>query len=115
MTMDPWITALCEELNVPIDDVDVGAILDLARDAAHNVERPAAPVSTFIAGYAAALRGGGSGAVATTLDTAAELATNWPGHGPQAAATSDATPPLDGGGQPSADADATTPSDRTEP
>jgi hypothetical protein len=57
MTMDPWIATLCEQLGVPIDDVDVSAILDLAKDAAHNVERPAAPVTTFIAGYAAATSG----------------------------------------------------------
>jgi hypothetical protein len=37
--------------------IDIDAILDLARDAAHGVARPAAPISTFILGYAAGARG----------------------------------------------------------
>lgn len=77
MTMDPWIAALCEELDVPIDDVDVNAILDLAKDAAHNVDRPAAPVTAFIAGYAAATSGGGAAAVDAAIDTATDLAAGW--------------------------------------
>jgi Domain of unknown function (DUF6457) len=45
--MDEWITRLCDALDVPIADVDVNAVLDLARDAAHNVDRPAAPITTY--------------------------------------------------------------------
>lgn len=81
--MEPWVAALCEQLGVPVDDVDVGAILDLAKDAAHNVERPAAPVTAFVAGYAAALKGGGDAVVAATLDTAGAMARDW-GSGPDA-------------------------------
>ena len=55
--MDEWITRLCDALDVPIADVDINAVLDLARDAAHNVDRPAAPITTYIVGYAAAQRG----------------------------------------------------------
>jgi hypothetical protein len=40
-------------------DETVGIILDLARDVAHGVARPAAPVAAFLAGMAAA-RGGGT-------------------------------------------------------
>lgn len=75
--MEPWLTTLCEQLGVPLDDVDVGGILDLAKDAAHNVERPAAPVTAFVAGYAAALRGGGNDAVSSAIDTASALAGDW--------------------------------------
>ncbi|WP_216852821.1 DUF6457 domain-containing protein [Phytoactinopolyspora halotolerans] len=78
MTLDAWIAALCEELDVPVDDVDTSAILDLAKDAAHNVERPAAPITAFIAGYAAAIRGGGSAEVDAAVEAAAELAAEWP-------------------------------------
>jgi hypothetical protein len=35
-------------------DLDEALILDVAREAAHNVERPAAPITTFLLGYAAA-------------------------------------------------------------
>lgn len=76
--MQTWLNALCEELEVPVDDVDVNAILDLAADAAHNVERTAAPVTTYVVGYAAALRGGGGHAVDDATRAAAELARNWP-------------------------------------
>ncbi len=77
--MDDWLTALCERLGVPIDDVDVPVVLDVAAETAHQVERPAAPVTTFVVGYAAALRGGGAQAVASAAGAATDLAHTWPG------------------------------------
>jgi hypothetical protein len=38
------------------------------------VARPAAPLTTFLVGYAAGLRGGGAGAVAAAAATAQRLA-----------------------------------------
>lgn len=87
MTMDEYIAALCERLAVPIDDVDVNAVLDLAKDAAHHVQRPAAPITTFIAGYAAAVAGGGASAVDAAIDAAADLAGQWPTAAPEGAGT----------------------------
>lgn len=57
MTLQEWTTTLAQRLGVDLD-VDLRLVLDLARDAAHNVERPAAPVTTFLVGYAAAKAGG---------------------------------------------------------
>lgn len=51
--MKTWINAVCAELNLPTD-VNVDAILDVAREAAHKVERPAAPVTTFLLGMVVA-------------------------------------------------------------
>jgi len=51
--MQTWIDAVCAELNLPAD-VNIDMILDVARVAAHNVERPAAPVTTFLLGSAVA-------------------------------------------------------------
>jgi len=51
--MNTWISAVCAELDLPAD-VNVDVILDVARVAAHNVERPAAPVTTFLLGLAVA-------------------------------------------------------------
>lgn len=51
--MDEWIAAVCRELEIA-PDLDVRALLDIARDAAHAVERPAAPVTTYLAGWAIA-------------------------------------------------------------
>jgi hypothetical protein len=51
--METWIDAACLELGIS-PPVNVPEILDLARDAAHNVERPAAPITTYLLGYAVA-------------------------------------------------------------
>ena len=51
--MDAWIDAVRLELGIDTP-VDLTAILDVARDAAHNVARPAAPVTTFLLGVAVA-------------------------------------------------------------
>lgn len=75
--MDEWVQALCEAMGVPPDVVPVTALLDLARDAAHSVDRPAAPITTFVVGYAAARRGGGTEAVDAATAEAADLARNW--------------------------------------
>lgn len=57
MTLQEWTSAMQEALGTDVD-VDINLVLDLARDAAHSVARPAAPLTTFLLGYAAALRGG---------------------------------------------------------
>ncbi|WP_049581036.1 NTP transferase domain-containing protein [Streptomyces sp. SBT349] len=54
--LDEWIAAVKTELGID-PDVDTTALLDTARDAAHSVARPAAPLTTFLIGYAAALHG----------------------------------------------------------
>jgi hypothetical protein len=65
-----WWATLCEALG--LDDVPPvrDAILGLAGVAAHNVVRPAAPVTTFLAGYAAGLRGGSAHEVEAAIATA---------------------------------------------
>ncbi len=51
--MDTWIDAVRTELGIDAA-VDVDAILDVARVAAHGVARPAAPVTTYLLGIAVA-------------------------------------------------------------
>lgn len=51
--MDAWVQAASEALDLD-GEVDVTAILDVAREAAHGVARPMAPVSTFLMGRAVA-------------------------------------------------------------
>ncbi|WUD74354.1 molybdenum cofactor guanylyltransferase [Streptomyces sp. NBC_00510] len=74
--LDEWITAAKAELGIDLD-VDIRMLLDLARDAAHGVDRPAAPLTTFLVGYAAATAGGGEQAVAEAVRRAAALAERW--------------------------------------
>ncbi|HZC70441.1 MAG TPA: DUF6457 domain-containing protein [Jatrophihabitans sp.] len=69
-----WVADLAAALDVDPEDLDRDTILDVARDAAHGVARPAAPLTTFLVGYAAGLRGGGDAAVAQAAATAQRLA-----------------------------------------
>ncbi|MFD7032025.1 NTP transferase domain-containing protein [Streptomyces sp. NPDC059917] len=78
--LDEWITAVKNELGIDVA-VDTKTLLDLARDAAHGVARPAAPLTTFLVGYAAA-RAEATGAdpaeaVAEASRKAAALALRW--------------------------------------
>jgi hypothetical protein len=49
--MDSWVDALTRALELPTA-VDTDTVLDVARDVAHNVERRAAPVTTYLVGVA---------------------------------------------------------------
>lgn len=73
--MDEWIEEVKKELGVTIN-FDIDSILDTARDAAHSVERKAAPVTTFLLGYAVA-----TGAdLESATKKIAEMAKNWPSN-----------------------------------
>lgn len=74
--LDVWATKLIEALHLPADvEVDIPAVLDLARDAAHGVARPAAPLTTFLVGLAAGLSGGSPEDLERAFATARLLAT----------------------------------------
>ncbi|MBA3233134.1 MAG: molybdopterin-guanine dinucleotide biosynthesis protein MobA [Propionibacteriales bacterium] len=77
MSVSTWAQQLADALGLDLE-LDVDPVLDLARDAAHQVERPAAPVTTFLVGYAAGLRGGSPDDIADCIDIATELATQEP-------------------------------------
>jgi hypothetical protein len=70
--MDEWVQALTQALELPAD-VDVKSVLDVARDVAHNVERPAAPISTYLVGVAV----GGGMSPADAVERVQELAQGW--------------------------------------
>lgn len=73
-TMDEWVTVACAELGLDPAQVNPALVLDLARDVAHNVLRPGAPVTAYLLGLAVG-RGAEPGAAAARL---AALATGWP-------------------------------------
>jgi hypothetical protein len=50
--LDEWVTAACAELALDPAEVNTAAVLDLARDVAHGVLRPAAPVTAYLLGLA---------------------------------------------------------------
>lgn len=76
MNLHDWIDELCDALDVEVD-LDEALILDLARDAAHNVARPAAPITTFLLGYAAARSNGDPDQVERLAAAASDLAVRW--------------------------------------
>ena len=51
-TLSEWVSAACAELGIDEGLADQRAILDLARDVAHQVDRPAAPLTAFLLGVA---------------------------------------------------------------
>ncbi|BCT75027.1 hypothetical protein SCMU_08690 [Sinomonas cyclohexanicum] len=53
-----WCAELTEVLGLGETEVDIDAVLGLAGVAAHSIVRPAAPLTTFIAAYAAGLAAG---------------------------------------------------------
>ena len=71
--LEEWVSELAEVLGVDPGEVDVNALLDVARDAAHGVTRPAAPLATYLVGYAVA-----SGVPVDQANaTASALASGW--------------------------------------
>lgn len=94
--LDEWINAVKEELGIELD-VDTHVLLDLARDAAHGVARPAAPLTTFLVGYAAAKADGGPEAVAEAARKAAALAARWAEETERSARPDEPAPGASGG------------------
>lgn len=76
-TLEKWVAALATELDLELTDIDVQALLDVARDAAHSVVRPAAPLATFLVGYAAGRRGAAGDDLGLECDRASALARDW--------------------------------------
>jgi len=76
--LEAWVAALSERLEVDVTGIDTQALLDVARDAAHSVMRPAAPLATFLVGYAAGVAGTGMAGVEDAAAKASALALNWP-------------------------------------
>ena len=52
--LEDWAEVVCLEFDVPAGSVDARVILDLARDVAHRVDRPAAPLTAYQLGLAVA-------------------------------------------------------------
>ncbi|HEY8454238.1 MAG TPA: DUF6457 domain-containing protein [Actinopolymorphaceae bacterium] len=84
--LNEWASHLTRELGIAtpdqpgglvVDDRLVNLVLDLARDAAHAVDRPAAPLTTFLVGYAVAKQGGGAQQLEACVRRAGELARAW--------------------------------------
>lgn len=76
--LDAWVRRMCDALGLDSAAVDRDLILDLARDAAHGVARPAAPLTTFVAGLAAGRDGADAAAVARAVRIVTDLLSERP-------------------------------------
>jgi hypothetical protein len=71
--LNEWIEAVCAELGLDPAAVDRDLVLDLAKDVAHGVARPGAPLTTYLLGLAV---GQGAGAL-DAADRISALAEGW--------------------------------------
>ncbi len=74
--LNDWIAEAKTALGIDLE-VDVPGLLDMTKDVAHGVARPAAPLTAFLVGYAAAQAGGGAGAVAEANSKVVALVGRW--------------------------------------
>lgn len=82
-TLQEWVDLVCRELDITgvVSPAAMQSrVLDLSRDVAHQVARPAAPLTAYLLGLAA----GRSSDPEATADQLAQrlglLAQNWPGE-----------------------------------
>lgn len=71
--LSTWTETVCAELGLETGEVDHDLVLDLARDVAHGVTRPAAPLTAYLLGLAVG-RGTPSRDAAARVD---ELVQRW--------------------------------------
>ena len=76
MNLHDWIDELCDVLDVETE-VDEALVLDLARSAAHDVTKVAAPITTYLLGFAAGAQGAGPDDIEKLAARAQGLAEGW--------------------------------------
>jgi hypothetical protein len=76
VNLHDWIDELCDALDAEID-FDESLVLDVAAEAGRGVEQPAAPVTAFLLGYAAAASEGDPAELERLAEAATKLARRW--------------------------------------
>lgn len=76
MNLHDWIDELCDALDIETE-VDEALVLDLAKVAADNVIRKAAPITTYLLGYAAGSSDADVEEIERLAAKAQALAENW--------------------------------------
>jgi hypothetical protein len=72
-TLDDWTDAVCAELGLDPEDAAQKTVLNLARVVAHTVDRPAAPLTSYLMGLAV----GQGQPLAETAARLQQLARGW--------------------------------------
>src|SRR6266852_3188709 len=73
-TLDQWTATVCADLGLDPAAADTMTVLDLARDVAHGVARPAAPLTAYLVGVAV----GRGLALPDAAGRISALAASWP-------------------------------------
>lgn len=76
-TLDAWTAQTCHALDLDPEMLDRDLVLDMTRDVAHGVARPAAPLTAFLVGLAAGRNGGDAEAIRTACERVQELTGEW--------------------------------------
>jgi hypothetical protein len=71
-----WVQMISEAFDVP-GGIDTAALLELTRQVAHTVARPAAPLTLFFVGLAAGRAGGTAGEVRAAAARVELLVAEW--------------------------------------
>ncbi|HET6909615.1 MAG TPA: DUF6457 domain-containing protein [Mycobacteriales bacterium] len=75
--LEEWMRTLCRALGVDAAGIDRDLVLDLTKDVAHNVARPAAPLTAFVVGLAAGKAGAQPSDISAAIEKAAALANGY--------------------------------------
>jgi hypothetical protein len=75
--LEEWIATVSRALGLDKAELDRDLILDLTKDVAHNIARPAAPLTAFLVGLAAGRAGGTVDDVRVAVEKTAALANGY--------------------------------------
>lgn len=72
--LEQWVSELLAAFELTDSQIDIDQVLSLAGVAAHTIVRPAAPLTTYLAGYAAGMAvGSGKASEKPAMDSADTL------------------------------------------
>ena len=93
IALTDWSDRLSAALGIEGVEVDIDAVLALAGTAAHAIMRPAAPLTTYLVGYAAGVSAGLAAAATAGIATvvSANVATELPGQDSAGSSSADFT------------------------
>lgn len=77
-TLEEWTAAICAELGIATP-IDRDLLLEMTREVAHGVARPAAPLTAYLVGLAAGASPDPPAATALAVGQVVALAQRWPG------------------------------------
>ncbi|MDQ6874376.1 MAG: DUF6457 domain-containing protein [Actinomycetota bacterium] len=75
--LEEWIAAVCAELGIAVP-IDRDLVLDMTREVAHGVARPAAPLTAYLVGLAAGNAADPPAATVAAVGQVVSLAQRWP-------------------------------------